>query len=61
MQFIPFTEEQKQQANNTNLASFLQMRGEILKLAGKEYQLIYHDESGKHDSIIIIGYAYVLH
>ena len=55
MQFIPFTEEQKQQANNTDLASFLQMRGEILKLAGKEYQLIYHDESGKHDSITING------
>ena len=55
MQFIPFTEEQKQQANNTDLASFLQMRGEILKLAGKEYQLIYHDEWGKHDSITING------
>ncbi|MDE5884497.1 MAG: hypothetical protein K2H29_05395 [Oscillospiraceae bacterium] len=58
--FYLFTEEEKQMANNTDLVSFLQMRGEILKLAGKEYQLIYHDESGKHDSIII-GYAYALH
>lgn len=55
MQFIPFTEEEKQQANQTDLVSFLQMRGEILKPVGKEYKLIYHDESGKHDSITISG------
>lgn len=27
------------------------MRGETLERAGREYKLIYHDESGRHDSI----------
>ena len=55
MPFIPFTEEQKQQANNTDLVSFLQMRGETLKRAGSEYKLIYSDGAGQHDSITISG------
>ena len=55
MPYIPFTEEQKQQANNTELAGFLQMRGEKLERAGREYKLIYTDGGGKHDSITMSG------
>ncbi|WP_455529765.1 DUF3991 domain-containing protein [Ruminococcus sp.] len=55
MPYIPFTEEQKQQANNTELADFLQMRGEKLERAGREYKLIYTDGGGKHDSITLSG------
>ena len=55
MPYIPFTQEQKEQANNTDLVPFLQMRGEKLKRVGREYQLIYYDATGKHDSIMIDG------
>ena len=55
MPYIPFTEEQKQQANNTELADFLQLRGEKLERAGREYKLIYTDGGGKHDSITLSG------
>ena len=55
MPYIPFTEEQKQQANNTELADFLQLRGEKLERAGREYKLIYTDGGGKHDSITMSG------
>lgn len=61
MPFIPFTEEQKRQANNTDLVSFLQMRGEKLKRAGREYKLIYSDETGQHDSITISGSTWFDH
>ena len=55
MPYIPFTQEQKEQANNTDLVSFLQMRGETLKPCGREYKLIYSDGAGQHDSIMIDG------
>ena len=55
MPYIPFTEEQKQQANNTEIADFLRMRGEKLERAGREYKLIYTDGGGKHDSITMSG------
>lgn len=55
MPYIPFTEEQKQQANNTELSGFLQVRGEKLERAGREYKLIYTDGGGKHDSITMSG------
>ena len=61
MPFISFTEEQKQQANNTDLVSFLQARGEKLKHAGREYKLIYSDETGQHDSITISGSTWFDH
>ncbi len=51
MPYIPFTEEQKITANSVELADFLRMRGEKLERAGREYKLIYYDNSGKHDSI----------
>ena len=55
MEYFPFTEEQKEEANNTNLVLFLQARGEKLKRVGREYQLIYEDEFGTHDSISVSG------
>lgn len=55
MPYIPFTKEQKQTANNVELAEFLRMRGEKLERAGREYKLIYTDGGGKHDSITMSG------
>lgn len=61
MQYIPFTEEQKQQANNTDLVAFLQAKGEKIKRIGREYKLIYADESGTHDSITLHGSTWYDH
>ncbi len=61
MPYIPFTEEQKQTANNVELADFLRMRGETLERAGREYKLIYKDSSGKHDSITMSGSTWFDH
>ncbi len=61
MPYIPYTEEEKQLANGVGLAEFLRMRGEKLEKAGREYKLIYHDGSGKHDSITIQGAAWFDH
>lgn len=38
MQFIPFTDAQKNAARTTDLAEFLSQRGEKLKRSGSEYQ-----------------------
>lgn len=61
MRFIPFTEEEKIAANTTDLVQFLQMRGERLERAGREYKLIYQDGAGKHDSIMIHGSTWYDH
>ena len=61
MRFIPFTEEEKITANTTDLVRFLQMRGERLERAGREYKLIYSDGAGKHDSIMIHGSTWFDH
>ena len=61
MRFIPFTEEEKIAANTTDLVQFLQMRGERLERAGREYKLIYQDGAGKHDSIMIHGSTWFDH
>ena len=55
MKFIPFTEEEKERANSVDLPEFLQMRGETIRSAGREYVLIYTDETGTHDSIAMHG------
>ncbi len=55
MPYIPYTDEQKLLANSVDLPEFLRMRGETLERAGCEYKLIYHDESGRHDSITLRG------
>lgn len=61
MSYIPFTEEQKQTANNVELAEYLRMRGEKLERAGREYKLIYTDGSGRHDSITMSGSTWYDH
>ena len=55
MPYIPFTEEEQMTANSVDLADFLRVRGEKLERAGREYKLIYSDDSGSHDSITIRG------
>lgn len=61
MPYIPYTDEEKQLANSVDLERFLQMRGEKLEKAGREYKLIYYDGSGKHDSITINGSTWFDH
>ncbi len=61
MPYIPFTEEEKQLANNVDLAEFLRQRGEKLERAGREYKLIYTDGTGSHDSITISGSTWFDH
>ncbi|MBQ4466228.1 MAG: DUF3991 and TOPRIM domain-containing protein [Oscillospiraceae bacterium] len=55
MQYIRFTEEQKEQANSIDLAEFLRMRGETIRQAGRTCFFVYEDAAGKHDSISISG------
>lgn len=55
MPYIPYTDEQKLLANSVDLPEFLRMRGETLERAGREYKLVYYDESGRHDSITMRG------
>ena len=61
MSYIPFTEEEKMTANSVDLADFLRVRGEKLERAGREYKLIYSDDSGSHDSITIRGSTWFDH
>ena len=44
-----YTEEQITRANETDLVSFLRVRGEKLKKSGKEYRWM------KHDSLTVDG------
>ena len=37
--YVHFTDEQKQRANNVDLAAFLEMKGEKLMRAGREKRL----------------------
>ena len=60
MPYIPFTEE-KMTANSVDLSDFLRVRGEKLERAGREYKLIYSDDSGSHDSITIRGSTWFDH
>jgi len=55
MSFIPFTDEEKDLANRTDLPMFLQSKGAKLKRDGSQYVYIYEDASGVHDSIKIRG------
>lgn len=61
MPYIPFTEEEKMTANSVDLAEYLHMRGEMLERAGREYKLIYSDDSGSHESITIRGSTWFDH
>ena len=61
MPYIPFTEEEKMTANSVDLSDFFRVRGEKLERAGREYKLIYSDDSGSHDSITIRGSTWFDH
>lgn len=61
MPYIPFTDEEKQLANSVDLEEYLRVRGEKLERAGREYKLIYSDDSGSHDSITIRGSTWFDH
>ena len=61
MPYIPFTDEEKQLVNSVDLAEYLRVRGEKLERAGREYKLIYSDDSGSHDSITIRGSTWFDH
>lgn len=53
--YIPFTEEQKLRANNTDLADFLRSQGEELTRSGHEYRW------KRHDSVTISGNRWYRH
>lgn len=38
MQYVPFTQAQREQARQTDLAAFLQSRGEVMRRSGSEYE-----------------------
>ena len=61
MPYIRIRMKKSSFANSVDLERFLQMRGEKLEKAGREYKLIYYDGSGKHDSITISGSAWFDH
>lgn len=53
MPYIPFTEDEKRQAGEVSLETFLP--ADSLKRVGREYRWIYTDYTGTHDSISIRG------
>ncbi len=55
MAYVKFTDEDLYHANNTNLVSYLAMRGERVKKVGSTCQYIYSDGNGTHDSVTISG------
>lgn len=59
--YIKFSKSDIAKANETDLYSLLMRKGEHLEPVGKEYKLIYHDSSGKHDSIHIDGNQFFDH
>lgn len=60
-EYVHFTEDELIRANETDLVSFLQIRGERLQRVGHEYKWIYHDRSGEHDSITLRGSTWYDH
>ena len=55
MEYIPFTEEQKQRANATDLVEFLKSQGEEVIRSGKEWRW------KRHDSVTIEGNRWYRH
>lgn len=55
MEYIPFTEEQKQRANSVDLVDFLQRQGEELIRSGHEWRW------KRHDSVTICGSEWFRH
>lgn len=55
MPYINFSEDDLYRANNADLVTFLESRGERVKRVGATFQYIYTDGSGTHDSVTISG------
>ena len=55
MEYVPFTEEQKQRANSVDLVDFLQRQGEELTRSGHEWRW------KRHDSVTIRGSEWFRH
>ncbi len=55
MPYINFSDDDLYRANNADLVSYLERRGERVKRVGSTYQYIYTDGSGTHDSVTIHG------
>ena len=55
MAYINFSDEDLYRANNTDLVTFLESRGERVKRVGATFQYIYTDAAGTHDSVTISG------
>lgn len=55
MPYINFSDEDLYRANNADLVTFLESRGERVKRVGATFQYIYTDAAGTHDSVTISG------
>ena len=55
MPYINFSDEDLYCANNADLVTFLESRGERVKRVGATFQYIYTDAAGTHDSVTISG------
>ncbi len=55
MAYINFSDEDLYRANNADLVTFLESRGERVKRVGATFQYIYTDAAGTHDSVTISG------
>lgn len=55
MPYINFSDDDLYRANNADLVSYLERRGERMKRVGSTYQYVYTDGSGTHDSVTISG------
>ena len=55
MPYINFSDEDLYRANNSDLVTFLESRGERVKRVGATFQYIYTDAAGTHDSVTISG------
>ena len=55
MPYINFSDDDLYRANNADLVTFLESRGERVKRVGATFQYIYTDAAGTHDSVTISG------
>ena len=55
MPYFNFSDEDLYRANNSDLVTFLESRGERVKRVGATFQYIYTDAAGTHDSVTISG------
>ena len=57
MPYIPYTDEQKQLANSVDLPTFLRIRGETLVPVGREFKLIYHDDTASTTALQCVAHS----